>query len=109
MRRKKSHIYKKVINTKEFLEKTVEVLDTYNGYRFKLFCYDADGHGQPIIDGYHWKIIFYVKDEVVNEIDGWPGEDPWRYGEIKGIVEFAERYIPKELGSKYMNYYHMEE
>ena len=76
----------------------------------ELFCYDADAHGLSIIDGYHWKIIFYKKDEVVDEVEGWPGEDPWRYGEIKGIVEFAERYIPKDLGSKYMNYYQgMEE
>ncbi len=37
-----------------------------------------------------------------NHILIYKGEDPWRYGEIKGIAEFAERYIPKNLGSKYM-------
>ena len=46
----------------------------------ELFCYDADEHGHAIIDGYHWKIIFYKKDEVVDEVEGWPGEDKWRYG-----------------------------
>lgn len=39
---------------------------------------------------------------------GWPGEDTWRYGRIKGIIEFAERYIPKDLGSQFMDYYGIE-
>lgn len=71
----------------------------------ELFCYDSDNHGGPIIDGYHWKIVFYIGDEIVKEVEGWPREDKWRYGEIKRIIEFAERYVPKDLGSKYMNYY----
>ena len=71
----------------------------------ELFCYDADGHGEPIIDGYHWKLTFYRKGQIMDEVEGWPGEDQWRYGRIKGIVKFAERYIPKDLGSRYMNYY----
>ncbi len=68
----------------------------------ELFCYDADGHGVPTVDGYHWKLSFYRKGQLVDEIEGWPGEDKWRYGRIKGIVEFAERFIPKDLGSNYM-------
>lgn len=71
----------------------------------ELFCYDVDGPGAPIIDGYHWKIIFYKKDEVVDEVEGWPGEDRWRYSQMKKIFVFSERYIPQDLGSKYMNYY----
>lgn len=72
----------------------------------ELFCYDADNHGAAIIDGYHWKIVFYDKDgNVIDEIEGWPDEDIWRYRQIKRIIEFAERFIPQELGSKYMDYY----
>ena len=69
----------------------------------ELFCYDADEHGKPVIDGYHWKLTFYRKGQLVDEIEGWPGEDKWRHGRIKGIVVFAERYIPKNLGSNYMD------
>lgn len=46
------------------------------------------------------KLTFYRKGQVVDEIEGWPGEDTWRYGRIKGIIEFAERYIPKDLNRK---------
>lgn len=65
----------------------------------ELFCYDADNHGTPMIDGYHWKLRFYKNSELYDEIEGWPNEDPWRYQEIKRIIAFAERFIPKRLGS----------
>lgn len=71
----------------------------------EIFCYDADEHGTAMMDGYHWKLTFYKNSEVIDEIEGWPNEDRWRYGEVKGIIEFAERYIPKDLGSAQMNFY----
>lgn len=71
----------------------------------ELFCYDTDEHGEAMIDGYHWKLKFFIKDELVDEIEGWPNEDNWRYGQLKRILEFAERYIPKNLGSNQMNFY----
>lgn len=93
-----------VINIKpENAEYIIEPITT------ELFCYDVDGHGQPIAGGYHWKIIFYKKEKVIDEVEGWPGEDEWRYGQIKKIIEFSERYIPQELGSKNMNYYESKE
>lgn len=75
----------------------------------ELFCYDADEHGRTIIDGYHWELIFYRKDQIIDRIEGWPGEDKWRYGRFRSIVEFAERFIPKDLGSKNMNYYSQDD
>ena len=71
----------------------------------ELFCYDTDEHGAVIIDGYHWEILFYRKDELIDRIEGWPNEDMWRYRRFKEIVEFAERYIPKDLGSSQMTFY----
>ena len=71
----------------------------------ELFCYDTDDHGRAIIDGYHWEIMFYRKEELIDKVEGWPNEDTWRYGRFKSIIEFAERYIPKDLGSGQMNYY----
>lgn len=70
----------------------------------EIFCYDADEHGKAIIDGYHWRIAFYRDSELVDVIEGWPDEDPWRYGEVKSIIEFAERYISKDLGSQLMEW-----
>lgn len=67
-----------------------------------LFCYDSDDHGAPIIDGHHWKITFYRYNKVMEEKEGWEGEDEWRYDKFKRVVEFIERYIPKSLGSEYM-------
>lgn len=71
----------------------------------ELFCYDADEHGTAGIDGYHWKIIFYEKDKVVEEMEGWPGENRWRYDEVRKIVEFAERFVGRELGAAEMDFY----
>lgn len=71
----------------------------------ELFCYDTDDHGAAIIDGYHWEILFYKNDELIDRIEGWPNEDIWMYLQFKEIVEFAERYIPKDLGSRQMNFY----
>lgn len=68
-----------------------------------LFCYDdEDGHGQAMIDGYHWEIDFFIKGTLQKHVEGWPGENSWRHTEIERIVHFAERYIPKDLGGKYM-------
>lgn len=44
-------------------------------------------------------------DELIDEIEGWPNEDKWRYGRIKRILEFVGRYIPKNLGFSQMNFY----
>lgn len=71
----------------------------------ELFCYDADEHGTAGIDGYHWKIIFYEKDKAVEEIEGWPGENRWRYDEVRKIIEFAEQFVGREMGSAEMNFY----
>lgn len=68
----------------------------------ELFCYDSDEHGTPTIDGYHWKITFYRDADIIDEKEGWEGEDSWRYGVIKRSLEFIERYIPNSLGSEYM-------
>lgn len=67
-----------------------------------LFCYDVDDHGQAVIDGYHWKLIFYRKEEVVSEVEGWPNEDSWRYNEISSIISWVESIIQKDMGSNYM-------
>ncbi len=67
-----------------------------------LFCYDSDEHGKPIIDGYHWKLTFYCGDNMVKQVEGWPGEDGWRNKRIKSALCFAERFVPKESGYKYM-------
>ena len=55
-----------------------------------------------MIDGYHWKIIFYRKEEVVSEVEGWPNEDSWRYNEISSIISWVESIIQKDMGSNYM-------
>ena len=68
----------------------------------ELFCYDSDNHGTATIDGHHWKMDFYKQNKLIKIIEGWSGEDPWRYGEAKLVLEFIERYIPYDLGSKYM-------
>ena len=39
---------------------------------------------------------------MVKTIEGETDEDPWRFNKIKEIIEFAERFIPKDLGYKYM-------
>ncbi len=74
----------------------------------EIFCYDADNHGVTIIDGYHWKIIFYKGSEIADKIEGRTNEDPWRYEEVKRIIEFTERYISKDMGSRYMDFYASE-
>lgn len=63
----------------------------------ELFCYDADGHGMAMVDGYHWKLVFYEKDEIVEEIEGWPGEDSWRYGEMERVMRFVERCARSDM------------
>lgn len=74
----------------------------------EIFCYDADNHGKEIIDGYHWEIVFYINNKAIDKVEGWPNEDRWRYGEVKSIIEFAERYIPYSIGFEYMNFYAYE-
>ena len=68
----------------------------------ELFCYDTDNHGKENIDGYHWKLSFYRKGELIDEIEGWPGEDEWRYRTIKGIIKRLEHNILKSVGPEYM-------
>lgn len=69
----------------------------------ELFCYDSDDHGKPIIDGHHWKLTFYKRDKCIDTIEGWSNEDIWRHGEFKDLIEFAERFVPFDLGSRYMD------
>ena len=76
-----------------------------NPITVELFCYDTDQHGSVGIDGYHWEMSFYRQSEKMKCIEGWQGEDRWRYGKFKGIIQFAERFIPKNLGSAQMNFY----
>lgn len=64
----------------------------------ELLCYDADEHGTAMVDGYHWKLFFYEKDEIVEEIEGWPGEDCWRYGEMKRVMGFVEQCVGRDMG-----------
>ncbi len=68
----------------------------------ELFCYDSDNHGTPLIDGYHWRLTFSQNNKVIDIIEGTNGEDKWRYDKFKKIVEFAERFIPQDIGSAYM-------
>ena len=69
----------------------------------EIFCYDSDSHGKPAVDGYHWKLTFYKKDIVIDTVEGWPNEDGWRYNEFKNCLELVERFIPFDMGYKYMN------
>jgi len=71
----------------------------------ELFCYDTSNHGKIYVDGYFWSITFYRKDTIVAKVDGRPDEDVWRYEEIKRIIEFIERYIPRTMGAEQMNWY----
>lgn len=71
----------------------------------ELFCYDSDNHGKTIIDGHHWSIKFYRKDELIEQIEGRSGEDEWRFNEFKGVLKFIERYISNDLGTNYMDTY----
>ena len=70
-----------------------------------LFCYDSDEHGKAMIDGYHWVLLCYHGDELIDKIEGWPEEDVWRYKKFKDFVEFIEKTISKQLGSAIMKYY----
>lgn len=67
-----------------------------------LFCYDFCSHGSPTIDGYHWKLSFYKGEQILDNIEGWPNEYPWRYETIRSNLEFIERHIPFKLGYDYM-------
>lgn len=68
-----------------------------------LFCYDdGNDNGQAMIDGYFWGIDFFIGNEHKKSVTGWPGESPWRWREIRQIIHFAERIIPKDLGGKYL-------
>ncbi len=68
----------------------------------ELFCYDSDNHGKALIDGYRWKMTFMQNERIIDIIEGTNGEDKWRYNQIKSVIEFAERFIPYDLGSAYM-------
>lgn len=92
-----------------FLIKADDAQYIINPGMTELFCYDTDEHGVVMIDGHHWEILFYRKDELVDKIEGLSGEDKWRYGKFREIVELSERYIPKALGYELMNLYKDEE
>ena len=96
-------------NNTDCTEKAILMIDPsdaswiINPIMVDLFCYDdKDGHGQPMIDGYHWEIDFFINGILQKHVEGWPGENAWRQKEIGRIIHFAERYIPKDLGGKYM-------
>ena len=90
---------------KECSEGAVQLIDPKDAeYIFtpvmeELFCYDTDEHGRPCADGYHWKLTFFREGTVIKEIEGWPGEDPWRYGTAVRILKFTERYAGIDLGT----------
>ena len=67
-----------------------------------LFCYDYDECGSPVIDGYHWKIVFFRDEKVIDQKEGWDGEDNLRYERFKRIIRFVEDRISKKLGLNYM-------
>ena len=69
----------------------------------ELFCYDSDNHGKALIDGYHWKLTFMQNERIIDIIEGTNGEDNRRYNQIKSVIEYAERFIPYDLGSAYMS------
>ena len=68
----------------------------------ELFCYDSGGQGEPTPEGYHWKLTFFQNRRIIRIIEGWPGEDSWRYYEFRKCVTYMEREIPFDLGSKCM-------
>lgn len=68
----------------------------------ELFCYDSDNHGKTAIDGHYWKFDFYKNGEIVDTIEGRTNEDNWRFNQVKSILQFAERFIPKALGTSQM-------
>ncbi len=75
----------------------------------QLFCYDEPEYGQPVIDGYHWEIEFHSKKGLLETFEGWPGENNWRRDQFIGIVRFAERYIPQNLGGELMNWWYEDD
>lgn len=38
------------------------------------FCYDTDEHGFAMIDRYHWEILFYRNNELIDRVEGWQNE-----------------------------------
>jgi len=41
----------------------------------------------------------------VEETEGRPGENRWRYDEIRKIIELAEQFVGREMGAAKMNFY----
>lgn len=70
-----------------------------------LFCYDTDNHGNKNESGYHWKLVFYRGKDIADIIEGHMTEDVWRYKELLRNLEFAERFIPRSLGTTHMSKY----
>lgn len=70
----------------------------------ELFCYDSDNHGEATIDGYYWKLGFYKHDKCIDIIEGQTDEDNRRHGEFEKLIKFAERFVPFDLGSRFMHY-----
>ena len=88
---------------------TVKMIDSHDAdwlihqVLSQLFCYDVGEHGRAVIDGYHWKIKFFRKEELIYQTEGMSGEPDWRYWNVKQNIEFIERCIQKDMGSSYMN------
>lgn len=67
-----------------------------------LFCYMDKPQGTPKATGCYWRLTFYRRNEAVKVVEGWPGETYKRFNRFKGLVKFIERYIPRELGHRFM-------
>lgn len=95
-------------NNVDCIEEAVMLINPENAEWFidpimaDLFCYDYDNCGSPAIDGYHWKIVFFRDEKVIDQKEGWEGEDCLRYKSFRSIIRFVEGRISKELGLTYM-------
>lgn len=94
------HAYHKDISDRVKGKKTkaLDILLVVN-----MFLTGFDSKPLSVLYGYHWKLSFYKNDICIDTVEGRSKEDPWRYSEFKSVVEFAERFIPFDLGSQYMN------
>lgn len=68
-----------------------------------LFGHETQSAGATIIDGYHWKCIFYENNKIIDEMEGWPGEDTKRYSLFSSAISVIERTIEKDMGYNCMN------
>ena len=68
----------------------------------EIFFNDEKEHGMAMVDGYHWHVLFLRDKQTVCRFEGWPGENPRRHSYIKRVMEYTERVIRRDMGSKYM-------